>query len=100
LLRDAAGSSQRFHEDRSFGADAVGDGMQAGFGDRRGVRERAVMVQDADDCAMRTVAGQTATTGVAAVAGAVDFSDHSPTGKLTGTSDADKFVAEYSRNPM
>jgi hypothetical protein len=48
---------------------------------------------------MRTVAGQTATTGVAAVAGAVDFSHHSPTGKLTGTSDADKFVAEYSLEP-
>lgn len=96
LLRDAAGRSQWFHEDRSFGGDAVGDGMQAGFGDQHSVCEGAVMVEDTDDGAMRAMAGQAATAGVAVVAGAVDFSDDSPAGELSGPCHTDEFVAEDS----
>jgi hypothetical protein len=96
LLWYAAGGGQWFHKDRCFRADAVGHGMQAGFGDQNGVCEGTVVVQDADDRAVRAMADQATAAGVAVVAGAVDLPDDSLPGELTGPCDTDKFMAEDS----
>ena len=96
LLRNTAGGGQWFHKDGGFRTDAVGNGMQAGFVDQDSVCKCAVMIQDAYDCAMRAMAGESAVAGGTVMAGAVDFPDDTLSGEFSGARDTDKFVTKDS----
>lgn len=57
LLSDTTGGGDRFHKNSFCIADVIGDGVQISLGHDHRIRERPVMRDDADHCAIRTVIG-------------------------------------------
>ena len=96
LRGNLEGGGDRLGEDGHIGRQRVGHGVEIALRHGDEVRERAVVVQDAEDRAMRAVAGTACAAGVALVAAAVDLADDAAAGQRTGLSHADELVAEHA----
>ena len=70
--------------------------MQVALRHRDQIRERAVVIEDAEHGAIRAVRVQAGAAGVARPARAVDLADHPAAGQGAGFGDADELVAEHA----
>jgi hypothetical protein len=98
--RDLTGDLKRcgdwLGEDGNVVWQRVGHGVQVALRHGNLVREGAVMIQNADDRAIRAVGVQALAAGLARPAGAVDLTDHAPANERTGLRDTDELVAEHA----
>ena len=96
LGRNLEGGGDRFGEDGDVGRQRVRHGVEIALRHGDEVRERAVVVQDAEDRAMGAVAGLACAARVALVAAAVDLADDAAAGQRARLGHADELVAEHA----
>src|SRR5262245_27443260 len=98
--RDLSGDLKRrgdwFGKDCNVVWQRVRHGVQVSLRHGNQVRERTVMIQDANDRAVRAMRVQALAAGLTCPARAVDLADHSAAGEGTRFCNADELVAQHA----